>query len=243
MDTLQNPENTLKWYHIYQKFVKPHIQNFLETPPLKERFENIFCDIREGKIPSIISEKISIELKFELDKHFKLMTPFQYKEFAEEILFSLLNCFKYNVVVWKDKIINFKDVSEIWIACEPILDLVDEEEGAFELLVKQIESVDKIIYFLENRTFYDELILLLKKVEIPTDKLEFVKINKKLVEPVVLYRTPLKFFGVYGAFHPTVKKLNNGFYSLSRKLAPDWMKYLSREDVSDTELKLKSYLN
>ena len=240
--SIPNPDNAIRWWQIYKKHIKPHIDNFQYEPPIAQRFQSIFSDIKEGKHPRIVSERISIVLQNELYNHCKHMTSFQYKDFAEEIVLSLLNIFNWNVKVWKDKIIFFKDVYEIWIACEPILDLAKGKEGAFELLLRQIKSVDKIVYFLTDKKYYNDLLDLLNKANICTKKLHFQKIGQKLIEPAVLYRTKLNTFGVYGISHPLMEITESGFYKLKTPLRVDWMKYLQRDDVEAIELKLKSYI-
>ena len=242
MGNIPDPDKVLKWFHFYRKFIKPEIDEFINEPPLTERFASLYSDIREGKHPTIISEKISGYLNDELIQHFRHMDTHQYKDFAEDIMFSLINKFKWNVKAWHDKIINFENVDEIWIAYEPILDLVISEDGAYELLQKQIQSVNRIYYFLENKVFYDDLIELLKSKNIDTTKIKYQKIDQKLIQPIVLYITEDRTFGVYGTVFPDISKTTNGFYKLNKALTPDWMKYLSREDSEDYKLQLKRCL-
>jgi hypothetical protein len=230
---IPTPDTSLKWYNFYQKFLQPHVEEFLNEDSTNSQFKSILNAIAEKKAPIIISEKIGIVLQ---KKFFELQNGMQFndEEFYSlmiEVVRSIENHLDMSINVWKDRIIYFRDVTEVWIACEPMLDLIDNEEGSFDLLERQLRHVNQITYFLKNVNLFHDLVNILKERYMDTGKLRCVHIPKKLPYPVVIYHAKSYRHGMTGKYHPEIVKNLDGHYIFKKKLETDWMKYLTRNFI------------
>lgn len=232
---------TIPWLY---KLLKPTVERFHEKTPIEKLFGDVSSDVLQGKSNKSTSKKISKILKNELYYHSKHMARSNYTSFARDITSILANRFDKNLInIWGEKmnIIDLKYINEIQIACEPMLDLIsDDGSGAFDLLRKQIELVDKITYFVENKEYYDDLMKMLETANIDTSKIQLRVITNKLEMPVVLYINNHITVGVYGKYHPHIRKTTDGTYELRSILDSDWMQFFSREDgIEEVKCKLK----
>lgn len=221
-----------KWGGKIQKHGLPHFLDFFfKKPSINKQFQEILQDIQNKKSPVIIADKIGTAIQQKFEALQTQMSPTDYYTFCTGVIESIQKHLETTIYVWRDKIVNFKDVKEIWIACEPMLDLLPSPNGTLELLIKQIAQVDKVKYFLSNETYYNDLIEILKTRGISTEKLELKKIAKRYDSPIVIYHSDFPQ-GMSGKYHPNIKKNKENSYYLDGKVEPDWMQILSIDFVN-----------
>jgi len=230
---------------LIDKYVKPLFIGQVEKTD-SERFLDILEDIGKAKSPIFISEKLCgiLEDRF-IRIHSKMKgDDEEYYNLLTQIVQSIENTLEETVSVWKDRVIYFRNVKEVWIACEPILDLIDTEEGSFDLLERQLRHVEKITYFLTNRLYFDDLIKILRNRRFNEDKIQKLQckiIPKKLVRPVVIYISDdTRFHGMAGKYHPEIIK-NGEDYRFKKSLPTDWLYYLTKVKIEDHYIDLKKY--
>lgn len=230
---------------LLDKYVKPIFKNRDEKSD-SEKFLDILEDIGKGKSPLFISEKLYgvLEDRF-IRIHSKMKgNDEEYYNLLIQIVQSIENTLEETISVWKDRVIYFRNVKEVWIACEPILDLIDTEEGSFDLLERQLRHVDIITYFLTNRSYFDDLVSLLRKRNFDEDKILKLRckiIPSKLLRPVVIYIIDDNYFhGMAGKSHPEIIKKGDE-YRFKKSLPTDWLYYLSKVKIQDHYNDLKKF--
>lgn len=220
---------------LIDKYVKP-LFDFKDRRTDSQKFLDVLEDISKAKSPLYISEKLCgvLEDRF-IEVHKKMKgNDEDYYNLLIQIVQSIENNFEEAISVWKDRLIYFRSVKEVWVACEPLLDLIDNEEGSFDLLERQLKHVDKITYFLTTRTYFDDLITILKARNFGDDKISKLQckiIPKKLIQPVVVYIAENNnYHGMAGKSYPEIAKRNNEYY-FKKTLPTDWLYYLSKDRI------------
>ena len=198
---------------------------FLERQTIEKQFQEILLDLHSNKHSVIIADKIATAIQHKFQELQKKMSRQDYHAFCTSVIKSIQAHLDSTIAVWNDVVVNFKDVNEIWISCEPMLDLVKDNNGTFDLLLKQLNKVDKIVYFLSNPNYFNDLANLISQHGEKSwlCKLELVTIDSPLISPIVIYfsETP---HGVIGKYHPEIRKSMDGFYVFDKKLCNDWMR-------------------
>lgn len=220
---------------LIDKYVKP-LFSVNDKRTDSQKFLDVLEDINKKKSPLFISEKLCGVLEDRIIEVHKKMkgNDEDYYNLLIQIVQSIENNFDETISVWKDRLIYFRSVKEVWVACEPLLDLIDNEEGSFDLLERQLKHVNSITYFLTNGTYFDDLIKILRARnfdETKISKLQCKIIPQKLIHPVVIYIAENNnYHGMAGKFHPEIAKRSNEYY-FKRTLPTDWLYYLSKDRI------------
>jgi hypothetical protein len=220
---------------IIDKYIKP-LFVVKDKRTDSQKFLDVLEDVSKGKSPLYIAEKLCgvLEDRF-VEVHKKMKgNDEDYYNLLIQIVQSIENNFEETISVWKDRLIYFRSVKEVWVACEPLLDLIDNEEGSFDLLERQLKHVDKITYFLTTRTYFDDLIKILRSRnfgETKIAKLQCKIISQKLIQPVVIYIAENNnYHGMAGKSHPDIAKKKDEYY-FKKTLPTDWLYYLSKDKI------------
>lgn len=204
---------------------------YKEEESLNMEFGKALTSIAEGRSPKIIAENIAGAIEQEIIRHHSGMKQNQdeFYNLIINLVHVIQKHFDASLDIWKDRVIYLKGVREVWIACEPMLDLVNTSEGSFDLLKRQLRHVDRITYFLHNTTYFNELLRTLQAESLDIRKLTCVKLREPYTVPLVIYHTDTYKHGMCGKYHPRIKRQADGTYVLERPLETDWMNYLSKE--------------
>lgn len=230
-----------KWGGRIKKHGLPQFFDFFfKKPSINKQFQEILQDIQNKKSPVIIADKIGTAIQQKFEDLQSQMSPTDYYTFCTGVISSIQEHLETTIYVWHDKIVNFKDVKEIWVACEPMLDLITAPDGTLELLIKQINQVEKVVYFLSQKSYFDDLVQLLQSKGVEISKLEFKKLPNKYDTPIVIYISDFSQ-GMTGKHHPKMKKNKESEYKLDRKLDSDWMQVMSADFVNLHITKLKKF--
>ena len=230
------------WFY---KLFQSHFEHSSKEDNINAQFRNILTDIAEKKLPVIIADKVGIALSSKILQLQNGMKDNQ-EEFYNlmiELVRSIENQLELSIHVWKDRVIYFRDVTKIWIACEPMLDLVDTEEGSFDILERQLKHVEEIVYFLHDDTYYKDLKKILQEKNLESSKLRCIKLENKYPFPVVIYHTKNYKHGMSGKYHPLIKKDTGGKYQITKEMDKNWLSYLTKDFIHIHYEKLNEYIN
>jgi len=202
---------------------------FTRKPPdITDSLCGVLNDIMEGKHPAIIAENIGSILRDALVVRSNL-PPDQFFILSNQIARSLIDAFKLSHQIWNDKYMYLKELEEVWIAAEPMLDLVNGENGGYPLLKKQLEHAKRVLYFQSNRRYFDDLISILRADGISQDKINKINLcnlQTPHIPPVAIYKTRRGLIGWRGKSNLELEKLQNGKYKFKVPLTADWMRSL-----------------
>jgi hypothetical protein len=118
-----SPDKVEKWYGFFEKLgVVQAIKSFLTKPTIQDQFQEILNDINNNQAPLIIADKLGTAIQQKFKALQGQMPQANYYLFCTQVIKSIESHLESAVYVWKNKIVNFSEVDEIWVACEPILD-------------------------------------------------------------------------------------------------------------------------
>lgn len=239
---MQVPEPLIKLLRKWGPKGWSETKTFFSTAPgtIDERLSGALSDIMSGKDTRIVAENIGSILRDELRLK-KEMPAENFYELGEEIVCSLLNVFNCVHVLWNKNSVFLKDLEEVWITCEPMLDLVKEKNGAYETLLGQLKKAKRVIYFQSKEAYFNDLCDLLSRDNIEhkmIEKLHLVPLEQRYHMPLALYIMPSKTIGLIGSHHPKLRKLADGSYSFSEGLSPSWSNYMGSKIANNYKAKL-----
>lgn len=242
--SLPDSEKIAKLISFYQRYIQPHFSDFINEENINAQFRGILNDIAARRPPHVIADNVGAALRRKLIGLQKGMKDNQdeFYNLMIELVSSIMNHLDMSIHVWKDRVIYFRDVESIWIACEPMLDLIDSGEGGFDLLERQLKHVNEIVYFLKDTSYYNDLTNILKTRNLDISKLKCVEISSVYQFPVVIYHTKKYRHGMCGKAHPNIKKDKSGKYNFAIKLDTDWLSYLTREFIDIHYENLRKYI-
>jgi len=220
---------------IIEKYIKPFFSDYYSDKSDTEKLTELLIDIES-------CQSAVLEERFKRIYSSMKGNEEEFSNLVHEAVLSLDNVLNQSINVWKDRAIYFKDVTEVWVACEPMLDLIDDDQGGFDLLERQLLHVDRITYFLTDKTYFDDLKKFLNERGKDHSKLNFVKIDKKLHHPVVIYITKDYKHGMRGKYYPKIQK-NGDLYEFDKKLPKNWLSYIKRSNIHMYTQILEKYLN
>lgn len=217
---------------------------FGEPGQAVERIAQLFDDLERGrKSPSIFAENVGSMLRDEMARR-QRMPSGQYLAFAAEITNAIQRALLTSPPIFRDLYAFLPTLAEVWIACEPTLDLIQFSE-AYSLLKTQLGIAERVVYFQADPTHHTYLVQTLRKEgveELLIAKLLLCRISEPYRQPVALYlRSGLPTVGFVAPSPPPVKRREGGYY-LERPVPRDWMRYLSEIQTDEHERKLREYL-
>lgn len=230
--------------------IKAFIKSFKYNTPaepitIQDKLNEIVSDTENHTDPKKIAEKLSYVLQEELNS-LTSMDKGEFNSLIEDISNKLVDSFQEIHPIWTGGLTkNLSGLKQVWIACEPMLDLVDGKDGAYQLLKSQLKIAEKIIYFQSEKKYYDYLIGKLKKERFERkfiSKLKFVRLQAPYKQNIALYHKDKMVSGVIGKFTPPIKKNNSDIYYLEKKLPKEWMSFLSETSVKRHKENLEKYL-
>lgn len=209
-----------------------------------ERIAQLFDDLKRGrKSPAIFAENVGSMLRDEMARRQRMPSQ-QYLAFAAEITNAIQRALLTSPPIFRDLYAFLPTLLEVWIACEPTLDLLPFGE-AYSLLKTQLGIAERVVYFQADPTHHTYLVQTLRNegVEEPLiEKLLLCRIPEPYRQPVALYfRSNLPTVGFEAPSPPLLRRRENG-YHLERPVPRDWMRYLTETQTNEHELKLREYL-
>lgn len=210
---------------------------FLKDSPasIQERFDQLLSDIDAGSLrPSFVADVLSTLIRDSLlHTTAQLAVADDRRRFLRDIVKSINQKFGDLLRVSKTQQIYASDLKEVWIACEPMLDLVPEPDGYLETVVKVLTQKQvRYRYFLSAEKYYVDLVALLERhgVTDAATRLEFVRISEPYTPPVALYLYENRVVGFRGRGRPNLRRANDGTWTLSKPLDPGWITMLNLRD-------------
>lgn len=199
----------------------------------------------------LLSKEIGTIIRKSIYKHSKYM--------EENHLEKFLDCFIRNSNICFNNIYNVSpnnryphyfyldNLKEIWIAYEPMLDLVKKQQGFYDKCKKQLSdgSLQKIYYFQSSTEYTNNLLSYLEKDGVDKnliDKIKFIRVPSPMKIPIVLYITQKDKYGFQGQFPPPIKA-NNGTYILNNRLSNKWVITLDSDTITKRFESLRTYIN
>jgi len=217
----------------------------LKSQPISERLENLYNRIDLDELrDSFITDQVSSIIFESLQEMSKSLDHESYKRFILRLIDAVNSAVQDLIPIAKNIILYSKNLKEMWLACEPMLDLVNGDEGWQKTLLLMLEKNLTVRYFLSSNYYYKQLLDILQKQEIAEDKLKlinFVKVEKAYRPPTAIYISDHYKIGLCGKSRPKLIKENDVF-KFSESLPTDWLQFLSPKKTEEHYLLLKSYL-
>jgi hypothetical protein len=210
-----------------------------------ERIAQLYDDLeRQRKTPAVFAENVGVILRDEMLRR-QRMPHGQYLAFAAEITGSIQRGLLKSPAIFQDLYAFLPTLEEVWIACEPTLDLIPFSE-AYRLLIDQLSVAERVIYYQADSTHFAYLTHMLRKHGVEEKhilKLRLCKIEEPYRQPVALYfRSQLPTIGFVASCPPPLERREAG-YLLERQLPRDWMRPLSEPQTKEHEQRLRTFLD
>lgn len=218
----------------------------ISPPSSQERLEELSSRIDRGQLhPSFVADKVGALIRESLMQMQGLMQQQQYEDFVKQLLRSLQTALGNLLRITKNLQINLLGLREIWLACEPMLDLVEGSQGWQDLLPKLIARDIIIRYFLYDTKYFDELVSLLESRGFDKESLKclsVVPIDTPHSPPVSIWICDHRRIGMSGLYRPAIKKNDGGKFVLEKPLSDDWLAFLSSEKTDKFWIELRKYV-
>ncbi|MEF3697877.1 hypothetical protein [Desulfolutivibrio sp.] len=136
------------------------------------------------------------------------------------------------------------NIKEIWICCEPCLELLKSNHLFYNQLIRIISTdIEKITFHLKSKIYYEALVKSLENEPIiasPADTINFNLIEELTTRPVYIYfQKNGGIFGVAGKSHPN-GTFSDGKIVLDVDIPKDWFSFLNRESLHSYIHEIKS---
>lgn len=212
---------------------------FLTDSPesIQVRFDRLIADIDAASLrPSHVADVLATLIRESLVHTSRtLAIEEDHRRFMHDVVKSIDRTFGDLLRISKTAQIYASDLEEVWVACEPMLDLVPEPQGFLDTLVSMLSSKGvRYRYFLSDRRYYVYLIELLRARHVAENRLAqlaFVKISEPYTPPVALYIHKTRVIGFRGSQRPQMQQASDGSFQLSTPLDPGWATVLDRESL------------
>lgn len=225
------------------------IHRSLSYPPpsIGERLEELLFKIDNRVLQSFyIADIISSIIKDNLSQLRKCLGNECYNEFATSLIKSLLDSQKHIYEYAKNSPVYVPDLNEIWLACEPMLDLINGPDGWLPTLINTLlPSNINIKYFISNSEYYYDLLNILRSSNVSKDKLSLlhlITLDDPFDPPIAIHISPNRIIGLRGRWHPKIAKNSHGNYALERPLPPGWISTLSSQQTNRYYSKLNQLI-
>ena len=213
------------------------LRGSMDHEPASSRLAKLRQQIRKEPAPHpvVFVDNLGSTLRDEVSELRKLPKE-DYHDLLDDILEACLRCFDRVHLIWQNTPAYLKDTRAVWIACEPSLDLLQEEAGAYGLLKKQLKVCDEVIYFQSNPAYAKTLRTMLE-ADASFDncllsKLELVLLADAFSRPVALYiSSGTKVRGYQASRHPPVVASRGKGFRLQEPLDEEWMSPLKAQDA------------
>lgn len=239
-----NPSDVVKiasGFSNFQKYAIASVRglaNFVYPPPSTSDFEillqDVSNDLEDGEVPDdVVSERLCLILRDILRLHEK--TPgFNFQEASKNVIQGLKTLSNNSIIFWRNSAFYTKSLKEVWICCEPCLEIVVDEGGGLRQLKSQLPYVDKVVYLMTTKKYFEELQDWVRgdpSLGPYLSKLELRIVDRVTQRPAVIFQTRAgDCFGMVGTSHPQCKVVESR-YVLQKPLPMDWVRMLSPKEV------------
>lgn len=213
------------------------------------RFDRLIADIDAGSLrPSYVADVLATLIRDSLvHASGTLAVDADRRRFMSDVVRSIDRTFGDLLRVSKTAQIYASDLQEIWIACEPMLDLIPEPDGFLDTLVTTLtRRLVQYKYFISDKLYYKDLVGLLESRRLSSEQLGRLKcvcIDKPYVPPVAIYVHQTRLVGFRGRERPTMRREQDGSWQLVKPLDPSWATVLDRGALTRHHACLRKYAN
>lgn len=224
---------------------------FLTDSPesIQVRFDRLIADIDAASLrPSYVADVLATLIRDSLvHASNTLAVEGDRRKFMHDVVTSIDRIFGDLLRISKTAQIYASDLEEVWVACEPMLDLIPEPQGFLDTVVSMLSRKSvKYRYFLSDRRYYDCLIQLLRARHVADNGctlLALVNIPEPYIPPVALYIHKTRVIGFRGSHRPEMQQASDGSYQLTTPLDPGWATVLEGESLDRHYSTLSEYAN
>ena len=188
--------------------------------------------------PRLVGERIGSILRDELGS-LDVLPLEQYRQLMRSLVRSIENVLRHILVFWDGHPLYIEDLQEVWISCEPPLEIIDGRSNSLAVLLAQLDvpTLLHVVYFVGTDAYLRALKEELTRQNVlPTqeNRVTFVRLSRDAVpdHPIVLYRNAAgSWWGVQGLYHPSCTPLSVGRYRLKAPLPRNWISYLNQSEA------------
>lgn len=208
-------------------------------PTTRVQLEELRSSLEDGQIRGrYVGDKLGTLIGENLDRMTDCLYTDQYVDYVRDLTGTVLTSVGDTLEIAKRLQIYTRGLNEVWIACEPMLDLIAGETGwqdnlVDELLVKQVY----VTYFVNDTSWYEKLVEVLRSRGCPDQHFRFlqcVTIPEPYSRPIALYRLAgNRVVGLRGMSIPNIIRDSNGSYRLATPLRSDWLDFLTRRSANE----------
>lgn len=219
---------------------------FLADSPesIQVRFDRLIADIDAAALrPSYVADVLATLIRDSLIHTSRtLAVEGDRRKFMHDVVKSIDCIFGDLLRISKTAQIYASDLEQVWVACEPMLDLIPEPDGFLDTVASAVSRKSvQYRYFLSDRRYYDSLKALLQARGVTLDGLAFVEIPDPYTPPVALYIHKTRVIGFRGSQRPEMQQASDGSYHLTTRLDPGWATVLDGDSLDRHYAALTEY--
>lgn len=221
---------------------------FRPPPPASERLPELLASVSSIR-PRFIGERLGAILRDELHS-LRMLPEEQYAELAKSLIRSIQSELDHILVFWEGHPLHIKGLREVWVACDPPLELLSDHSSTLTVLLHQlhIPELERVVYFVTSEYYIRSLQQVFADNAICREfpgKLSscLIATRDRPDYPLVLYRNAdNSWWGVRGLYHPRCAPTLDGRYSLRTPLQRGWLSYLQRCEAEAEAACLQNHL-
>jgi len=211
---------------------------FTLTPPaVEERFDELIARMQRRTLSAqYAAELLESILRQHLSHTRAHLHESMYRPYLQRIVKALQESLKDILQIAKENLVYVQDLKEVWLACEPMLDLVDGPSGWQETLVTLLRRGIRFYYVINEERYFHELRRLLAERGLTEEQIDLttlVRVEKAYVPPIALWIGDKSCAGAMGLNRPRIERKPSGHYSLCHPLREDWLSFMSTADARD----------
>lgn len=204
----------------------------LTPPTTKERLDDLVSklDSRELRAP-YVADLLGTLLAENLADMSRGLDEASFHKYVRWLVGVFQDSLEDFLTITRNIQLYLEGLREVWLACEPMLDLVEGEDGWQETLIQTLRSRRiPFYYFLSDRDYFDHLLEALRSRGLDDDELSllsFIRIDQPYVPPVALWLAGDRRIGLRSRWRPEIEQDSTGKFILSRPLPLDWLSLMT----------------